>query len=168
MEVMQPAININEDLYVKELWNVHMSLHKATGCESSSAPEIRNDRVQGSPILETNGELHPHFQLHSSAKQTKGCVLETQPVSGFSSAVGLCYTASFLSDILNSISRACPGKSKSFPRFHRENVSPLALPWDECSHGLHAKATKERSWLLSWNGLNAQLKQFSTRTQTER
>lgn len=69
-------------------------------------PKIRNDRVQGSQRLETNRELHPHSLLHSSAKQTKGYVLETQPVSVFSSAAGPCAAISLLSDMLNSISWA--------------------------------------------------------------
>lgn len=144
VEVMQPAININDDLHAKEHWRYthELTMHETTVYESSCAPKIRNERVQGRWSPETNRELRPHFRLHFSVKQTKGCVLETQPVSDFSSAVGL--TVSFLSDTLNSTSRACPGKSKTFFGFHRKNVSPLAFPWDECSHGLHAKAAKER------------------------
>lgn len=114
---------------------MHLSfaLHETTVYESSCAPKIRNDRVQGSWNPETNRELRPHFQLHSSAKQTKGCVLETQPVSGFLSAVGLCTTFSLLSVMLNRTSCACPGKSESVPCFNRKNVSPLPFPWDECT-----------------------------------
>lgn len=133
--VMQPAINISEDLHAKEQ-NVHVSLYciKTTVCDSSCAPpssQIRNDRVQGSPSPETNRELRPHFQLHSSAKQTKGCVLETQPVSGFSSARGLCATFSFLSDILNSAKLCMPWEIKKLSSFSQKECLPfpISLGW---------------------------------------
>lgn len=108
-----------------------LTLHEATAYESCCAPKIRNDRVQGSRSLETNRELHPHSKLHSSAKQTKGCVLETQPVSGFSSAAGPCAAISLLSDTLNRINCACPGKSKHFlfPFSQEKNVSPPPPPF---------------------------------------
>lgn len=81
-------------------------LYELTFVRSHCVRKIRNDRVQESRRLETNRELHPHSQLHSSAKQTKGCVLETQPVSVFSSAAGPCTAISLLSDMLNRISCA--------------------------------------------------------------
>lgn len=99
--------------------------------ENSCAPKIRNDRVQESRSPETNRELRPHFQLHSSAKQTKHCVLETQPVGGFSSAVGLCTTVSFPSPHTEQHKPYMLREIKKPPSFsHKEFLSSsICLRW---------------------------------------
>lgn len=69
-------------------------LHEITAHESSFAPKImtrfREAEVQRQ--IENDAPTSPSLL----SKQTKGCVLVTQSVSGLSSAVGLC-TILFLS-----------------------------------------------------------------------
>lgn len=74
-----------------------MSKHrvKPVRLKAAATPRFKMTGFRESP--ETSRKLRPLFQLHSSAIQSKGCVLEMQSVSGFSSAVGPCTTISFLS-----------------------------------------------------------------------
>lgn len=135
--------------------------------------KIRNDRVQGSQHLETNRELHPHSQLHSSAKQTKGCVLETQPVGVFSSAAGPSAAISLLSDMLNRISCAyvlgnpkAPLSPFNTREKRKKKSTHFHFPKMLLSRSIRQKTTTVRQWSLSQSGLNDQLKRCSSCTQT--
>lgn len=89
-------------------------------------PRLEMTRFRGVEVQrQIENYTHNFNYTLQQNKQQKGCVLETQPVSGFLSAVGLCSTVLVLSNILSSTGPACCGKSKSFSRFHRKNVSPL-------------------------------------------